>query len=396
MCIDLIPTLDWQCRFSLLDTSSITFTIDQSAPETTISTLLLNGTFSDLEWQPGGNVFWSVINNDSSDGFYSSKSGSIDHNMTSDLAVTMDVVEDGFISFYKKVSCEDVGTQTGNYYDYLAFYIDDIEQDKWAGESDWSNVSFSVSAGDHELRWRFNKDQGVLAGDDAVWIDQIVFPPCDNLSGSLGDLNSDGDIVLRLNGYQSTQKMHSVLDYVSSKSYLNESFAKYINKSKQNVKGKLNKNPIFENGPHVLARSSALPAQSYLAVFFEEPNCAECDIFHSTIMQLDKTKELLKPMQVVRLNAISDEKVITPDGTRTTASKWYEELKLTYKPAIVFYDKEGIEIIRKDAMFKEYHLLGILTYVVSADYINQPNFQRYLEQKSDLLREQGITVDIWK
>lgn len=209
-------------------------------------------------------------------------------------------------------------------------------------------------------------------------------------------LNSDGDIVLRLNGYQSTQKMHSVLDYVSSKSYLDESFAKYINKSKQNVKGKLNENPIFENGPHILARSSALPAQSYLAVFFEEPNCAECDIFHSTIMQLDKTKELLKPMQVVRLNAISDEKVITPDGTRTTASKWYEELKLTYKPAIVFYDKEGIEIIRKDAMFKEYHLLGILTYVISADYINQPNFQRYLEQKSDLLREQGITVDIWK
>ena len=38
-------------------------------------------------------------------------------------------------------------------------------------------------------------DHGMIAGDDAVWIDQIVFPPCDNLSGSmLGDTNYDGAI----------------------------------------------------------------------------------------------------------------------------------------------------------------------------------------------------------
>ena len=107
----------------------------------------------------------------------------------------MTTVEDGLISFSKKISCEDVGSSSGSYYDYLAFYIDGVEQDKWAGESDWSNVSFAVSAGEHELMWRFNKDLGVVSGEDAVWIDQIIFPPCDNLSGSmLGDTNYDGDI----------------------------------------------------------------------------------------------------------------------------------------------------------------------------------------------------------
>ena len=209
-------------------------------------------------------------------------------------------------------------------------------------------------------------------------------------------LNSSGETVLRLNGYQSIDRFHHVLDYVSSKSYLDKSFARYINKLKSDTSGELNDNPIFENSPHMLTRSSELPAQNYLAVFFEEPNCKECDTFHKTLMQLDKTKELLNTMQVVRLNAISNEKLITPKGKRTTASEWYDELKLTYKPSIVFFDKEGIEIIRKDAMFKEYHFHGILTYVLSESYIHQPNFQRYLEDKSDKLREQGITVDIWK
>ena len=35
--------------------------------------------------------------------------------------ITLDVEEDGQISFYKKVSCENVGSLTGNYYDYIVF-----------------------------------------------------------------------------------------------------------------------------------------------------------------------------------------------------------------------------------------------------------------------------------
>jgi thioredoxin-related protein len=113
-------------------------------------------------------------------------------------------------------------------------------------------------------------------------------------------------------------------------------------------------------------------------------------------MKLDQTKELFKSMQVIQLNALSDEKLITPSGKRSTASQWYDDLKLTYKPAVVFFDKQGKEIIRKDAFFKTYHFHGIMTYVLSGEYKEQPNFQRYLEGKSDKLRDQGITVDIWK
>ena len=209
-------------------------------------------------------------------------------------------------------------------------------------------------------------------------------------------LNPKGETLLRLNGYQSVEKMHATLDYISNKKYLEQSYASYINNLKKEKSGTLNANPIFESGPHTLTRNTYIPAQKFLAVFFEEPNCQECDEFHNQLMPLEQTNTLLKQMQVVRFDTLSNEKLITPSGKRTTAKDWYDSLKLTYKPAVVFFDKNGTEIIRKDAFFKSFHFHSIMTYVLSGAYKTQPNFQRYIEHQADALREKGITVDIWK
>ena len=72
--------------------------------------------------------------------------------------------------------------------------IDDIEQNKWAGEISWSQSSFPISAGEHTISWKFIKDQAVSNGNDAVWIDNIIFPPTFYNSILYGDVNSDGNI----------------------------------------------------------------------------------------------------------------------------------------------------------------------------------------------------------
>ncbi|SMM97963.1 hypothetical protein SPONL_1701 [uncultured Candidatus Thioglobus sp.] len=36
-----------------------------------------------------------------------------------------------------------------------------------------------------------------------------------------------------------------------------------------------------------------------------------------------------------------------------------------------------------------------MDYVLSGAYQQQPNFQRYITERSDKLREKGIEVDIW-
>jgi hypothetical protein len=131
---------------------------------------------------------------------YSAKSGSIGNNTISVLEILIDVVEDGIISFSKNVSCEAPGSFSGNYYDFLAFYIDDIEQGRWAGEMSWSQNTYNVTAGNHTFKWSFTKDQDtsddVESGQDAVWIDSIIFPAVfgnDN-NTMLGDVNGDSNI----------------------------------------------------------------------------------------------------------------------------------------------------------------------------------------------------------
>ena len=161
--------------------------------------------FDNFEWNLSGNSNWTIDSNTFIEGNYSSKSGNINNNQESTISITLDVVEDGFISFYKKVSCEPTGSQTGNYYDYLSFSINNNEIDKWAGDIDWSFESFPVNEGINNFEWKYVKDQGVISGDDSAWIDYIVFPPLEsNNQCATGDLNQDNsiniqDIVLLIN-----------------------------------------------------------------------------------------------------------------------------------------------------------------------------------------------------
>ena len=163
-----------------------------------------DGGFSNFSWEFSGNATWTLDESNVFEGTNSGKSGSIDHSEESAISITLDVVGDGNISFYKKISCENVGSQTGNYYDYLSFSIDGTELDKWAGEMDWSLESFPVSDGSHTFKWLYIKDTGVVGGSDAAWIDFIVFPPLSSDECPASDINQDCiinvlDVILLVN-----------------------------------------------------------------------------------------------------------------------------------------------------------------------------------------------------
>jgi hypothetical protein len=123
------------------------------------------GDFSLYEWQHSGNAYWQVVSDMVYEGSYAAKSGVISHNEQSTLQV--EVSADGEqISFFRKVSSE-------SSYDYLRFYIDDVEENKWSGEVSWSKVSFPVTPGTHIFKWSYTKDGSVSSGSDCAWIDLI-------------------------------------------------------------------------------------------------------------------------------------------------------------------------------------------------------------------------------
>ena len=131
--------------------------------------------FSKFPWSSSGDASWAVTRLQGHSGRYCAKSGSIGDGQSTTLQVTLNCAA-GTITFYRRVSCEPG-------YDCLRFYIDGVEQDSWSGQEDWAEMSFPVDEGARTFAWTYSKDGSGSAGDDAAWIDDIVFP-ADGTAGS--------------------------------------------------------------------------------------------------------------------------------------------------------------------------------------------------------------------
>ncbi|MDD3144577.1 MAG: hypothetical protein PHV23_00535 [Candidatus Gracilibacteria bacterium] len=119
---------------------------------------------------PGGYTVssgvFSRVTTDKYEGSYSIESGNTANNSTSCFDVSRTLYNDYEISFYKKVSSE-------LNYDFLHFYIDGVEQNKWSGTVAWSLETFNVGNGVHNFSWCYSKDGSVNSGSDKAWVDYI-------------------------------------------------------------------------------------------------------------------------------------------------------------------------------------------------------------------------------
>ena len=132
-----------------------------------------SGDYSKFIWESINNLNWNIDSSTKYEGAYSSRSAStITDNDTSSMYVTMNVLTNDSIVFYRQTSTE-IG------YDYLMFYIDDVLQEKWSGNKSWEKFSFGVTAGMHTFKWAYIKDYYMAEGQDAAWVDYINFPPTD-------------------------------------------------------------------------------------------------------------------------------------------------------------------------------------------------------------------------
>ena len=128
------------------------------------------GDFSMYDWTFAGNANWTIVNTGAHTGTYCAKSGAISHSQQTSLVLTTEVLANGDISFFRKVSSE-------NGYDILHFYIDNQEKGNWSGDEAWGEASYPVTAGTHTFKWTYEKDYSVSNGSDCAWIDDIQFPP---------------------------------------------------------------------------------------------------------------------------------------------------------------------------------------------------------------------------
>jgi len=207
--------------------------------------------------------------------------------------------------------------------------------------------------------------------------------------------DENGKIVLRLNGYRSPDKFNVDLDYVALHKEKDTNYRAYM---KANLPAKksskdMHSEDFFGKPPYDLTVSAG--NKTPIAVFFEQKDCPECDTLHEKVLPDKELRKILGNFKTIQLDMWSKTPVVTPKGEKTTARDWANTLDIKFAPSIVVFNEKGEEIIRTEGSFKVFHTQGILDYVLSGAYVQQPSFQRYLADRAEHIREQGKDVDIW-
>lgn len=161
--------------------------------------------FTQFPWVTSGNQPWFTTNDNVYDGLYCSKSGAIISNQSSVMSITLNVLANDSISFFRSVSSEQG-------YDFLNFYIDNVLRGSWSGVEAWGREAYAVTAGSHTFKWEYKKDQVVDGNLDCAWIDNVIFPAYDN---SIGILESSS--VETYAAYPNPTNGPVVIDYTLAK-----------------------------------------------------------------------------------------------------------------------------------------------------------------------------------
>ena len=122
----------------------------------------------ELAWSTGGSVPFAAQGGVVNYGPSAVQSGAIGHSQSSWLAAS--ITGPGLLAFDWKVSSE------ANY-DFLTVSLDGVKQGAVSGEEGWIRSALQIPAGSHTVRWQYTKDQAVISGHDAAWVDHVVFTP---------------------------------------------------------------------------------------------------------------------------------------------------------------------------------------------------------------------------
>lgn len=211
-------------------------------------------------------------------------------------------------------------------------------------------------------------------------------------------LNEDGKVVLRVNGYYAPDKFELALDFAAGKHDKEGSFKDYYAKLKTD--GKITKTAttgrsIADSLPVPLKlKDDRKDSGRPLLVIFEQTDCDACDELHKDILTRKEVGYALSNLDIAVIDVNTDSSLQTPDGRDQKITDWVKSLEIKYTPSLVFFDTDGGEVFRTEAYLKTFHLHGAMDYVISGAYQWQPEFQRFLQHRTETMRTRGFKIDL--
>ena len=197
--------------------------------------------------------------------------------------------------------------------------------------------------------------------------------------------DKNGHFSLQLYGYRPPYQFRAALEFVADDHYHKEALSSYMARAEHAMsfgQDELNDNDVFESNQTLTDLNRAKkPGSKPLVVFFEHPKCHACDILHAGPMNEVEIINRLKKMRVIQIDTTSNNPVITLSGEKTSNKAWAQSLKLSFAPAIIFFDENGHQIFRIESVVRFNRLKNVLQYVLEGGYKSYPTFQLWREKQ---------------
>lgn len=144
----------------------------------------------------------------------------------------------------------------------------------------------------------------------------------------------------------------------------------------------------------------------YLVILWEQRGCPYCKETHVVNLRIPKVVNYIKKhFNMIQLNLWGDREVVDFDGEITTEKKLARKYRIQFTPTMQFFSKaqgaatksslKDSEVWRIMGYWKPFHFMNTFVYVQENGYIEQPNFQRWLQMHAEKLREKGIEFNLW-
>lgn len=197
----------------------------------------------------------------------------------------------------------------------------------------------------------------------------------------------DGDFEpkLRIDGYRGREMLAKVLDYVVSGN-TETSLAQTLITLDHSAS--LYPSVAFQP----LAEMAGSDKDKPIALLFEYPGCDDCIQLHKQVLSRSDTFNQLDRYKAYRIDISDKREIKFMDGSVMTGADFANKKGLNYFPSLLLMDGNGEEKLRVDGYVQSFHFNTALEYVSNKVYLRMPEFQRYINERADRLREQGENV----
>ena len=232
-----------------------------------------------------------------------------------------------------------------------------------------------------------------IFGDvETVWTDGNSLSEKD-LSAHLGIqftpsllfLDEEGKEIVRIAGYQPPKRLRAVLDYAARRlDKQGETLASHMRAFSRKEAQNAAPLPKSFSAPDGTLHSPGERA----VVFVSQGGCEICGEWRDYLEK--ESAAWGAKFKLIALDRFGK----NPATADESEAEWAKKMQVSFAPTLIFLDENGGEFFRADGYLRAFHLDSVLEYAAAGEAAG-PEFQRFLQDRADKIREQGGEVVIW-